>query len=119
MSVGEISTAAVEARLPNLWKTCWEVPAELVVPGLPESGCFLINSFFSTTWESVYRFSAKGLCTIFPPLSPVCVDPLVRLLWKTSSAPRLPWVSQPCSRIDQQGSKQLIHSDFSPAPGAA
>lgn len=49
------------------------------------------------------RNRADFLCTIFPPLSPVYVDPPVRRLWKTLPAPRLAGRPGGCSRNDQPG----------------
>jgi hypothetical protein len=70
--------------------------------GLPGSWSFSDQSRLFNHLRACVSIATDFLCTIFPPLSPVCVDPPVRHLWKTAPAPRLAQLPEACSRIDQQ-----------------
>ncbi len=71
-------------------------------PGLRWIRLFFDQSRLFSHLRACVSICSEILCTKFPPLSPVCVDPPVSRLWKTSSAPRPARLAQPCSNNDQQ-----------------
>jgi hypothetical protein len=79
--------------------------------GLSGSWLFSDQSRLFNHLRACVSIVADFLCTIFPLLSPVCVDPPVRRLWKTSPEPRLAQLPEACSRIDQ-----LSRQDTDPQP---
>jgi hypothetical protein len=70
--------------------------------GIPGSWSFSDQLRLFNHLRACVSIVADFLCTIFPLLSPVCVDPPVRHLWKTSPEPRPAQLPEACSRIDQQ-----------------
>lgn len=84
-------------------------PVEKLLGGACEAdGAWLAESWLFS--DQVYLFNHLGacvsitaifLCTILTPLSPVYVDPPVRLLWKTSSTSCPARLLAGCSRRDQ------------------
>lgn len=70
-------------------------------PGLRWIRLFFDQSRVFSHLQACASICPEILCTKFPPLSPVCVDPPVSRLWKTSLAPRPAGLVQSCSNNDQ------------------
>lgn len=85
-------------------------PVEKLLGGACEAdGAWLAESWLFSDQVCLFNhlgacvsITAIFLCTILTPLSPVCVDPLVCLLWKTSPQPGLAGLPEVCSKIDQR-----------------
>jgi len=99
--------------LPNLWKTCWEEPAQLMAPGLPGSGCFLIKPFFSITWEPVYRFWQRVCARSFLRYPRFVLTHLCASCGKHRPCHACRGFHGLAQDLTSKRRKQLIHSDFS------
>jgi hypothetical protein len=115
----EISTAAVEASLSNLWKNCWEVAAEPMLRGFPAAGYFLISRMFSITCEPVYRLRRISCARSFHRYPRFVLTHLCASCGKDRQRHALRGFQRVVQGLISEGCKRLIQGDFSPVARAA
>ncbi|MFV3367303.1 hypothetical protein ACNFH5_03890 [Pseudomonas sp. NY15435] len=103
----------------NLWKNCWEVPAKLMARGLPKAGYFLIKPVFSITCEPVYRLQRFFCARSFHRYPRFMLTLLCASCGKHRQRHVLRGFQRVVQGVISFVGKRLIHSDFSPAAGAA
>jgi hypothetical protein len=115
----EISTAAVEASLSNLWKNCWEVSAKPMLRGFPEAGCFLTKCMFSITCVPVYQLRRNFCARSFHRYPRFVLTHLCASCGKLRRHHALRGFQSIVQRLISEECKRLIHDDFSPVARAA